>query len=217
MNKPSGKKSALQEALAQAQPDRVKRLLEPKFLLGLGAALLLGAALFCAWQSWLVFSELRGTDEAEHVGLQEVDALSKFVGETRTRILLAASSDAVAAALAQTPADTEAAAQALKQVMPDLIAVDFYRADLNDVLSSDFSKFGYAKAAMLVQAHQFQRAAPLQSHVNAQKQRTLVFALPIQRGKDVLGFAYVELPFEPLQRIFRQPSVSNARIDLRQG
>ena len=35
---------------------------------------------------------------------------------------------------------------ALKQALPDLVSADFYKADLSDVLSGDFAKFGYAKA-----------------------------------------------------------------------
>jgi len=218
MNKSSGKISALQQALAQAQPEHVRRLLEPKFLFGVGAALMLIAALFCAWQSWLVLSEIRGKDEAEQVRIWEVDALGKFVADTRLRLITAVNSDAVTAPLAQGGEGSQAAAaQALKELLPELISVDFYRADLNDVLGSDFSKFGYAKAAMLVQAHQFQRGAPLQSRLGAQRQREIVFAMPVQHNKETVAFAYLELPFEPLQKIFRQPHVSNARIDLRQG
>jgi phosphomannomutase / phosphoglucomutase len=219
MNKSSGKVSALQQALAQAaRPERVGKLLDPRFLLLLTATLAFGAALFCAWQTWLVFSEIRGADEAERVRQWEVQALDKFVADTRSRVIEAINSDTVNAALA-TPGDEthSAATAALKQALPDLIAVDFYRADLEDVLKSEFSKFGYAKAAILVQAHQFQRGAPIQSRATTQKQRLLVFALPVLHEKQVVAFAYVELPFEPMLQIFRQASVADARIDLRQG
>ena len=218
MNKSSDKPSALQLALAQAQPERIRRLLNPRTLMGIAAALLLGAALFFAWQSWLVFSELRGFGEAEHITLVEVEAIGKYVADTRARVSDAINSDAVTSALAPgTDEARAAAAAALKQALPDLLSVDFYRADLSDVLGSDFAKFGYAKASSLVQAHQFKRGAPLQSHMNAQKQRNVVFALPVQRDKQTIAYAYVELPFEPLQKIFRQPGVADARIDLRQG
>ena len=218
MNKSSEKRSALQQALAQAtQPERVRKLLDPRNLLAIAAGVVLVAALFFAWQSWLIFSEIRGVDESEHISLWEVQAIGKYVTETRSRVTEAVNSDAVIAGLAQGEETHAAAVAALKQALPDLVAVDFYRADLADVLGSDFSKFGYAKAAVLVQAHQFQRAAPLQSHLNAQKQRNIVLALPIQRNQQTLAFAYVALPFEPLQQIFRQPGVADARIDLRQG
>jgi phosphomannomutase/phosphoglucomutase len=219
MNKSSGKMSALQQALAQAaKPEHVRRLLDPRFLLLLAAALAFGAALFCAWQTWLVFSEIRGADQAESWRQWEVQALDKFIADTRSRVIEAVNSDPVTTALA-TPDDAthSAATAALKQALPDLIAVDFYRADLEDVLTSEFSKFGYAKAAILVQAHQFQRGAPLQSRATAQKQRMLVFALPVLRAKQVVAFAYIELPFEPMLQIFRQARVADARIDLRQG
>jgi len=219
MKKSGVKLSALQQTLLQAgQPERIRQLLDPRFLLLVGAALALVAAIFCAWQSWQVFSEIRGADEAEHVRQTEVAALDKFVADTRLRVITAVSSDGVTSVLAQPGEDANlAAAQALKQALPDLVAVEFYRADLRDVLSSEFSKFGYAKAATLVQAHQYQRGAPLQSRASAQKQRTLVFALPVLRAKEVVAFAYVELPYEPMLKIFRQPSVADARIDLRQG
>ncbi len=218
MNKSSGKVSALQQALAQAaRPERVRRLLDPRFLLLVAAILAVGAALFCAWQTWLVFSEVRGADEAERLRQWEVQALDKFIADTRSRVIEAINSDAVSAALATDDEMHSAATAVLKQALPDMIAVEFYRADLEDVLKSEFSKFGYAKAAILVQAHQFQRGAPIQSRATTQKQRLLVFALPVSQAKQVVAFAYVELPFEPLLQIFRQPSVSDARIDLRQG
>jgi len=219
MNKSSEKPSALQKALAEAAaPEHVRKVLDPRSLLAIAAALLLGVALFLAWQSWNVFSEIRGVDEAEHIGLWEVQAIGKYVSDTRSKVANAVASDAVIAALAQPGDDTHAAAvQALKQALPEIVGVEFYRADLSDVLGGDFSKFGYAKAAVLVQAHQFQRGAPLQAHMSAQKQRNVVFALPVQQDKQTIAFAYVMLPFEPLQQIFRQPSVADARIDLRQG
>ena len=219
MNKSGNKGSALQQALAQAAPpERVRQLLDPRSLLAIGAALVLGVALFFAWQSWLVFSEIRGVGESEQISLWEVQAIGKYVGDTRARVTTAVNSDAVTAALLDAAdAQHSQATQALKQALPDLVFVDFYRADLGDVLGSDFSKFGYAKAAMLVQAHQFQRGAPLQSHVTGQKQRSVVLALPVERNKETIAFAYVALPFEPLQQIFRQPGVDDARIDLRQG
>ncbi len=219
MKKPSDKLSALQRGLNQARAqDRVGRLLDPRVLLFIAACVLLVAAIFCAWQSWLMFSEISGANQIDRVARQETEALGKFVADTRLRVIQAINSDAVTTALTQPGDDTHAAAaQALKQALPDLVAVDFYRADLNDVLSSDFAKFGYAKAAMLVQAHQFQRGAPLQSRADSRVQRSLVFALPVLRDKAIVAFAYVELPFAPLQKLFRQVQLSDARLDLRQG
>ena len=218
MKKSGDKPSALQHALTQSvRPERIRQMLDPRFLLLVGAVLALCLTVFCTWQSWLIFSEIRGADEAEHVRQSEVVALDKFVADTRQRVIQAVSSDAVTSALTQPGENAKSAADALKQALPELIAADFYRGDLSDVLNSDFSKFGYARAATLVQAHQFQRAAPLQSRASGQKKRTLVIALPVLRAKEIIAFAYLELPYEPLLQIFRQPSVADARIDLRQG
>lgn len=219
MNKPSDKLSALQRALTQATaPGRAARLLDPRVLLFLGACVLLVAGAFCAWQSVLMFSEISGRLQIDRISGEESQALGKFVADTRMRVIQAVNSDAVANALMQPGDEAKAAAtQALKQALPDLLVVDFYRADLSDVLASDFAKFGYAKAAMLVQAHQFQRGAPLQSRSQANKQRALVFALPVVHERATVGYAYVELPFTPLRQVFRQSQLSDARLDLRQG
>jgi phosphomannomutase / phosphoglucomutase len=219
MKKSGAKLTALQSALTQATaPSGKKRQLDPRFVLLVAAALLAGAALFSAWQSWLVFSQLSGATQAEHVSQWEVESLGKFVTDTRSRVTEAVNSDAVITALTQPGDDPPAAAAAaLKQALPDMIQVDFYRADLNDVLNSDFAKFGYAKAATLVQAHQFQRGAALQIRFDLQKHRSLAFALPVVRDKRVLAFAYVELPYDPLLATFRSPPLSDARVDLRQG
>ncbi|HZP68050.1 MAG TPA: phosphomannomutase/phosphoglucomutase [Rudaea sp.] len=219
MNKSGNRTTALQQALAQAPASvRADKMLDPRFLLLIGAILLFVAAAFCAWQSWMVFSEIRGASQAESISRDEVQAVSKFVSDTRARVIAAVNSDAVTAPLQQSGLEgAPAASEALKQQLPELLSVELYRPDLNDVIASDFAKFGYAKAAMLVQAHQFQRAAPLQSYTNEKKQRVLAIAMPVQRDKDVVAYAYLQLPFDPLLKLFREPGVSDARVDLRQG
>ena len=218
MNKPGDKANPLLDDIVQEPTrDRSGSLFDSRAPLFLGACLLFVAGIFCAWQSWQVFSERSGADQVDRVRDEEVQTLGKFVADTRLRVIQAVNSD-TAAALAQPGDDHHAAAtQALKRALPDLVAVDFYRADLSDVLSSDFAKFGYAKAAMLVQAHQSQRGAPLQTHAGAHKPRTLIFALPVLHAKAIVAYACVELPFAPLQQSFRQPYLSDARVDLRQG
>ena len=63
-----------------------------------------------------------------------------------------------------------------------------YEPDLNDVLTSNFSKFGYAKAALLIQAHRLQAPAPLSSEIGKDKKRILAMALPALR--DQVAVAY---------------------------
>ncbi|MBS0486907.1 MAG: phosphomannomutase/phosphoglucomutase [Proteobacteria bacterium] len=218
-NKSGEKPSALQRAIEQARaPGALARLLDPRNVLFLGACLAFVAGAFCAWQAWMMWSRISGTYQVDSVSRAEVVALNQFVADTRLRVIHEINSDAVATALATGDEAGEAAAvTVLKKGIPDLVAADFYRADLSDVLGTDFAKFGYAKAAMLVQAHQSQIGAPLQSHLVAAKQRVLAFALPVTHDKQTLAYAYLELPFEPLLKIFHEQSVSNARIDLRQG
>ncbi|MHB8679751.1 MAG: phosphomannomutase/phosphoglucomutase [Rudaea sp.] len=218
-NKSGDKTSALQRALEQARgPNALARLLDPRTLLFLGACLAFVAGAFCAWQAWLMWSRISGAHQIDTVTHAELTALNKFVADTRQRVIREVDGDAVAAALATgDDAGRARAAVALKQALPDVISADFYRADLGDVLSTDFAKFGYAKAAMLVQAHQAQIGAPLQSHQIGRQQRILAFALPVVHDRQTLAYAYVELPFEPLLRVFKEQRLSDARIDLRQG
>jgi phosphomannomutase/phosphoglucomutase len=220
MKEPAKKKLS---ALELSQSSRMRRSRYSNFtdpaalLLGVGCLFLI-AAVICFWQSWLMFRELSGTRQIEQYSTVEVEALGKYAADTRLRIIHAVNSDSVTSTLVGgVDAAQDAARAALKRELPDLVSSDFYKSDLSDVLSGDLAKFGYAKAAMLVRSHELNLGAPLQSHLKADKQRVLVFALPAMRDRDAMAFVYVELPFEPLLEIFRQPSISNARIDLRQG
>jgi phosphomannomutase/phosphoglucomutase len=217
--KSGDKNSALQRALAgERGSNLLAQLSDPRTLLFLVACLALLGGLFCSWQAWLMWNQISGARQINSVTAAEVTALNAFVADTRQRIIHAVDDDSVVAALA-TPDDSglAAAARVLEQSVPDALGVQVYRADLADVLGTDFAKFGYAKAAMLVQAHQYQRGAALQSHLADDKQRVLAFALPITHDKQTLAYAYVELPFAPLLDVFRSKRLSHARIDLRQG
>ena len=213
------KKSALELSLGtKPVASGFGKLREPNTFLFVIACAFLFAGVFCLWQSWLMFRTYSGNTQIETVSQWEVEALGRFASETRTRISAAVNNDAVTAPLQQGgDGAIDAATNALQKLLPDLAGADFYKPDLSDVLTVDFAKFGYAKAAMLIRAHELNLGAPLQSHLKAAKQRVLVFALPAMREKNAVAFAYVELPFEPMLKIFRQPGVSNARIDLRQG
>ncbi|HET8941947.1 MAG TPA: phosphomannomutase/phosphoglucomutase [Rudaea sp.] len=182
------------------------------------ACVLLVSGLFCAWQSWQIFSRNSGVSQIERVTQWQRQALEKFVADTRARVIAAVDSAPVVTALA--PGDDNArktAAAVLKQALPDLESVEFFGPDLNDVLHSDFAKFGYTKAALLVQSHQLQRPAPLQTQIDEHKQRHLIFALPVQRDNQTVAYAFVKLSYAPLQQLFRQARLSDARMDLRQG
>ena len=215
---PKNKLSALQLSQSQKTTSSVEKLKNPRTLLFATAIAFLMGGLFCAWQSWFMFRAVSGGHEIEQYGQWEVDALSKYVAETRTRLAAAINSEEVTAPLeAGGEGAAQEAQQALAKRLPELIAVNFYKPDLSDVLAGDFAKFGYAKASMLVRAQELSFGAPLQAHLNASKQRVLVFASPALHAKRAVSFVYIEVPFEPLLEIFRQPHIQNSRIDLRQG
>ena len=188
-------------------------------LLG-GAIALLLAGLFCAWQAWAIWGAHNGAGQVETANRTLGDALGKFVADARSRVIQAVASEAVVSAFAQPGDDTHAAAvKAIKSALPDVLLVEFYKPDVTDVVGGDFAKFGYAKAAMLIEAHRQLHAGLLQSRQNTTtQQRVLALALPVQRDSETLAYAYIELPYAPLQEAFRHQRVSSdVRVDLRQG
>jgi phosphomannomutase/phosphoglucomutase len=204
------KSSVLQPGSSSAQ--------SPTPLLLGGALALLLAGLFCVWQSWAIWGAGRGAGQIERVNREQLDRLTKVVAETRARVTQAAASDAVISAFAEPGDPTHAAAlQALKRALPDALTVEFYKPDVSDVIGGDFARFGYAKAATLLQAHRQHQTGSVMSRLNKDHQRVLVLALPLEHENDTLAYAYVELPYAPLQAAFEQQRVSDVRMDLRQG
>src|SRR5579863_2014339 len=183
----------------------------------IGATLALFAGIFLLWQIWLVCGEQRAIARVEDVRDWEVRTLGKFIADTRARVQLAVADPAVTAPLALGDEGRVEAAAALKHALPDLISVEFYHADIDDVLHSDFAKFGYSRASLLVQAYQLQAMGPTQSAPDNGKPRNLVFTLPVMSDGKTVAYAYVALPFTPLVAAFRQRELSSARADLRQG
>ena len=184
----------------------------------LGALGMLLVTTLFAWQAWVILDRGSVTARIDQVTKWEVHELGEQVSTIRQRVQQAVSSATVTAALIAPGDDARRnAAVVLRQWLPELVSVEFYRADLNDVLSSNFLKFGYAKAALLIQAHRKQAAAPLQSQVGANKKRVLVMALPALRDGVAVAYAYVQIPMEALLETFQRQDLSGARLDLRQG
>ena len=184
----------------------------------LGAIGLFAVAVLFGWQAWAILGKGWAVARADQVTKWEVHELGEQVETIRKRVQQAVNSATVTAALIAPDDDARRNARVvLKQWLPDMISVDFYRPDLNDVLTSNFSKFGYAKAAMLIQAHRQQGAAPLQSQLAANKRRVLAMALPAVRDGVAVAYAYVQIPMESLLETFRRQNLARARVDLRQG
>ena len=210
MNKPATRSVLPFQSTPPGAAGRLPQLIAATVLLVVGA--------FVAWQAWQVYSQNRGARDAATVRDSQAHALGETVAQIRQRVQQAVGSDAVSAALAQPGADAyPAAAAALRQVLPDLVGVEFYRADIGDAMAQDLAKFGYAKAALLVNAHRLQSMAPLQTLLGPDKQRLLAAMLPVNHAGVTLAYACVELPLETLTRTFHQSGVAGVRVELRQG
>ena len=221
MSKPRARQTALQTSLADPRrKGGVAALLDPRFLLLVTATAFLVIGVFFIWQAWLTYRESSGATAAQEVSAWEAHALSEKVSQIRIRIQQVIDKDNVADALMKNESDEKhaAAVAIVKKALPEVTVVEFYRPDVADVLGSDFAKFGYAKASVLVQAHHMQRMAPLQSFGGANKPRTLVTAVPVLHEKEIIAQAYIEMPFDAIRNTFREPNLTGAaRIDLRQG
>ena len=174
-----------------------------RYVLLIGALLLWILGAFFAWQAWLVHTEQDDLARIDAARDAEVDALGRFVTDARTRLQQALASEAVTSPLAESwDSGREAAIQAMRQAVPDLAVIDFHRADITDVLATDFAKIGYARSAMLVQASRTHEPAPAQSVPGENGKRLLAFALPVTRADQTLAFAWAGLPLEPLLGLF---------------
>jgi phosphomannomutase/phosphoglucomutase len=184
----------------------------------LGALALLGVTVLFAWQAWVIYNKSAVASQADQVTKWEVHEIGEQVATIRQRVQQAVNSATLTAALVAPGDDAKKnATTILKQWLPELISVEFYRPDLNEVLTSNFSKFGYSKAALLIQAHRAQAPAPLASEVGKDKKRVLAMALPAMRDQVAVAYAYVLIPMESLLETFQRQSLTGARVDLRQG
>ena len=184
----------------------------------IGATLLTLLGLIFAWQAWLINTEAAAAQQADRVRAWEVKQLGEEVARVRSRIQQGTDSASVAKVLLAGGDDAlKTAATVLKQALPEVVAAQFFTPDLRDVLTTNFANFGYSKAAVVVQAHRLQGIAPVQSQTEGTKGRVLAVALPVIRDKQVLAYAYVQMPIDPLLQVFHQQDLGSARVDLRQG
>jgi phosphomannomutase/phosphoglucomutase len=209
----------------EATPAAARRMPPPRSGRGLrrygfliGATLVLLAGAFLIWQLVLILAERDDAARLAQVQDLELRSLGALIATTRERVENAVATDAVTAPLVRSfDEGRDAAAASLKQALPDLIRVDFYRSDIGDVLESDFAKLGYARSSMLVQAVHLHATAPAQSASGEGGRRQLVFAVPLRRDRQIVAFAYLALPFEPVLATFNQPVLGAGRLELRQG
>ena len=214
----SEKRQGEDAAVKPAQQEAAGNAGLARYAMLVGALLLWILGGFFAWQAWLVQTEQRDLERIAALRDSAAEALGQLVGETRTRLQRALASSAVTMPLAESWENgRDAATQAMKGVMPELITIDFHRPDISDVLAGDFAKTGYARSAMLVQASRSHEPAPAQSAMSEGAKRVLVFALPVTSQHETLAYAYATLPFEPILAAFRKFEPGAGRLELRQG
>ena len=178
-----------------------------------GATLLLLLGLFFTWQTWLIASEHGEIERVRAAQGQVVRSLAAEIASERSKVekVLAARDPA---ALMSDPVQ---AATALRLQLPQIARLEFYSADLNEVLHADYREFGYAKAAQLLSAQGAGEASPVQSISYDHVGRRLSLVIPLGSPQHVQGWAWVELSFAPLQRVFESIPPAGGRLVLQQG
>lgn len=174
-----------------------------------GGTVLLLLGLFCAWQTWLIASESGQVARVHAAQDQAVQTLAAEIADEHNRI-------AQAAAAVGVQGDRAQLAAALRARLPAALEVEVYSAALDEVLHANYREFGYAKAAQLMAAQTSDGNPPVQT-VTTHGQRRLSVVQPMGPAARPLAWAWVELPFTPLQRRFESIAPGNGRIDLHQG
>lgn len=179
------------------------------------ATLLLCLGFFLAWQGWLLWRTERGIAEADRVRDVAIATIARAVDEHVRTAREALASPALDPFLAR--GDRAGAAAAARALLVEGAEVEFFSADLAEVMASDISTIGYAKAAALMQA----RVAPDRPLAEVRSEqgvgRQLMVVLPVMREGTVQAFAVVEWPVQPIVAAFRSIPAEDVRLELRQG
>jgi phosphomannomutase/phosphoglucomutase len=178
-----------------------------------GGTLLLLVGLFCAWQTWLIANEKSAVERVHAAQIEAVQALIAEIASERGNVM-----KVLAGADPNTlMSDPAKSAAALRQQLPQARKLELYSGDLNEVLHANYREFGYAKAAQLMAAQSVDGMPPAQSVSFGNGDRRLSLVIPLGSPSQVKVWAWVELPFAPLQQRFESVSPAGGRLDLLQG
>jgi len=184
-----------------------------------GAMLCVVAGLFLSWQAWQVSAEKSAKLRAEQTRTEQATALSRFLLDIQKKIQQGLNHSSVTDALTTAPTegvDAHAAAgSALKIQLPDMVAVEFFSADVSEVLDPA-TKISNTLGAILLQAHTEKKPAPIQSRVEGKNPRYLLFVLPVNRGETRVAYAAIQMPYTLLQSTLRSLSLNDVHLDLRE-
>ena len=183
-----------------------------------GATMMLFAATFFAWQTWQAYRQARSEELLSAARMRSAKAVAAVVDATSAKVAEALANEAVVTPLRTDASEaSRAAAQAaIRAALPDAADVQVMQPGLPEVLSADLRQFGYAKASQLIKA-QSAGAAPLQTLPVGKDRRVLTVAAPIRGGEQVLAYAWIELPLDPIRAAFRSTPPDDGRLELRQG
>ncbi|MGN6234568.1 phosphomannomutase/phosphoglucomutase [Dyella sp.] len=174
--------------------------------------LLLLLGLFAAWQTWLIADEGHANDRVHRAQDDTVRAITVELDRERRAVRAALDGLDPAAVLT----DPVTAAAAVRAKLPQVLDVAFYSAGMDEVLHANYRDFGYGKAAQLMAAQSETGPAVAQT-VYVGSDRRLSFAMPMGNTVRPAAWAWVELPFTPVQQAFDAISPASGRLDLRQG
>ncbi|MBX3687772.1 MAG: phosphomannomutase/phosphoglucomutase [Dokdonella sp.] len=201
---------------ASSERLRKVRVALPPILSFALAAILLVVGAIALWQAWLIWSVQRGSAQADVARAQVAAQIAAQVRSDQDAIAQALANPEIQQALQQADG-REAAAAALRRLLPAATDAELYSSNLDEVLSGDLRALGYAKAAALMQAkiNPAQPLAEMRREHDGSEQ--LMIAMPAQVDGKVVAFAVVEQPFAPILDTFRRTRVHDVRLDLRQG
>jgi phosphomannomutase/phosphoglucomutase len=177
-----------------------------------GSTLLILLGLFCAWQTWLIFNEAGSIARVHAAQDQAVHALATDIAMQRGKVEKALATVDPATAMID-PAKSVAI---LLQRLPQAKKLDLYSGNLSEVLHANYRDFGYGKAAQLMTAEGDAGMPPMQSVAVGNGDRHLSLILPLGSPSQPSAWAWVELPFAPLQQVFESIPVTDGRLELRQ-
>jgi phosphomannomutase/phosphoglucomutase len=168
--------------------------------------LLVLLGLFCAWQTWLIADEGSAVARVHAAQDQAVRALAEEIAAQRRSV-----ENALAGF------DPAQGLDALRKQLPQARKLEIYSGDLTEVLHANYRQFGYAKAAQLLAAQSAEGVPPAQSVSYGSGDRRLTLVVPLGSPSQVKAWAWVELPFMPLQQRFDAIDPGAGRLELRQG
>lgn len=178
-----------------------------------GGTLLLLLGLFCAWQTWLIAGEDHANQQVHAARDEAVKVLAAQLAGRRSEIEKVLGKVDPATLMS----DPTRSAANLRQQLPQASKLELYSGDLKEVLRANYREFGYAKAAQLMEAQSDDGVPLVQSVSYGNGDRRLSLVIPLGSVQQAQAWAWIELPFAPLQQRFESISPAGGRLVLRQG